>query len=87
VFKARYVSTPSEKFSEIGSDVVFYQYNALPAINASESDPMANTITGNTMAETMTLDRLNVPYASLKFNEEIGVGAFGKVFLGGEFYY
>ncbi len=48
---------------------------------------MANTINaGNAMTETMALDRLNVPYASLKFNEEIGVGAFGKVFLGGEYY-
>jgi len=46
---------------------------------------MANTLTTtHAMTESLALDRLNVPHASLKFNEEIGVGAFGKVFLGGK---
>lgn len=30
------------------------------------------------------VDKLNVPYNDLKFIKEIGSGAYGKVFIGGE---
>ncbi len=31
-----------------------------------------------------TVDKMNVPYTDLKFIKEIGSGAYGKVFIGGE---
>jgi hypothetical protein len=51
------------------------KYGAISSIEASS----ATTIV------TKTDDKLNVPYSELKFNKEIGAGAYGKVFIGGTY--
>jgi hypothetical protein len=51
------------------------KYGAIAGINTPST----------TGTVTKTDDKLNVPYSELKFNKEIGSGAYGKVLVGGTY--
>jgi c-src tyrosine kinase len=55
-------------------------YNSIPT--PAQSSTTSGGSSNNTTSSGNQDDRMNIPYSELKFLKEVGVGGFGKVFLG-----
>lgn len=58
-------------------------YGAMPKVEEIE---MQSEVGAKNSSNKSQADKLNVPYAELKFITEIGAGAYGKVFIGGTYF-